>query len=100
MKGTKAKPNVSRSILESVGITNLFRNKSSGIYYARTNFDGKEIKRSPNTDDKDAAEAMLAETLVQLRKAVALNTEFQSDFVITARIEVHIERPQKSQTKA
>jgi hypothetical protein len=100
MDSTKTKPKASRSIVEPVGITHLYRNTTSGIYYARAKFEGKEIKRSLHTDDKNAAEAILAQTLVELRKAVALDLAFQDDFVITARIEVHIERPQKTKTTA
>lgn len=49
-----------QQVLLNVG-DNLFRSRSSGIYYALFKRDGKQIRRSLKTDDKDLARRRLEE---------------------------------------
>src|SRR5260370_25158898 len=52
--------NSSNGVVQKVGEC-LYRYSSNGVYYARIRVDGKEIKRSLGTADRDLAKRKLAD---------------------------------------
>src|ERR1043166_6968779 len=66
MQGMKTTPIVQQP-LQHVG-ENLYRNQSSGIYYALFKRDGKQIRRSLKTCDKELARRKLADLREQVQR--------------------------------
>jgi integrase len=69
MRGMKTAPLV-KNALHHVG-ENLYRSQSSGIYYALFKRDGKQIRRSLKTADKELARRKLADLRSQVNRLTA-----------------------------
>lgn len=69
MQGMKTTPIVQHT-LQHAG-ENLFRNQSSGIYYALFKRDGKQIRRSLKTADKELARRKLSDLREQVQRLTA-----------------------------
>src|SRR5712691_1023379 len=66
MQGMKTTPIVQHT-LQHAG-ENLYRNQSSGIYYALFKRDGKQIRRSLKTADKELARRKLSDMREQVQR--------------------------------
>src|SRR5229473_5660885 len=69
MHGMTTTPIVQRT-LKHAG-ENLYRNQSSGIYYALFKRDGKQIRRSLKTADKELARRKLSDLREQVQRLTA-----------------------------
>jgi integrase len=73
MQGMKTTPIV-QSAQQHAG-ENLYRNQSSGIYYALFKRDGKQIRRSLKTTDKEVARRKLADLREQVQRLIASDSK-------------------------
>ena len=71
--GMESTPTAAQAVQQNVG-ENLYRNRTSGIYYALFKRDGKQIRRSLRTTDRDIARRKLGE----LREQVARLTSHEA----------------------
>jgi integrase len=69
MQGMKTTPIVQHTLLHAG--ENLYRNQSSGIYYALFKRDGKQIRRSLKTADKELARRKLSDLREQVQRLSA-----------------------------
>lgn len=78
----KQTSNSSRSILEPAGVTNLYRNTSSGIFYLRAKINGHQKKVSLDTDSRSVALDLLPRKLAELRDLEAHGFKTNADLTI------------------
>lgn len=79
-----------RSILKPTGVTNLYRNTQTGIYYLRTKINGREVKLSLDTAAKSTAIELLAQKLTELRDKAAQGFKHNSDLAIGEALDAFI----------